>query len=48
LDEKMTEGAKEITWDPTDSRGAPVASGIYFYRLATEDRVQTRKMMLLR
>jgi hypothetical protein len=43
----MTEGHKEFTWDARDNRGEPVASGIYFYRIATEDLVQTKKMMLL-
>jgi len=47
LDERMSEGSKEITWDARDNRGRAVASGIYFYRLATEDFVQTKKMMLL-
>jgi hypothetical protein len=47
LDEQMTEGPKEVAWDGKDHRGTPVASGIYFYRLATEDGAQTKKMMLL-
>jgi hypothetical protein len=47
VDEHMTEGRKEISWNATDRRGEKVASGVYFYRLVTGDTKLTRKMMLL-
>jgi hypothetical protein len=43
-------GYKRIVWDGRDGAGRPVASGIYFYRLATDDGgfFQTRKMSLVK
>ena len=35
-------------WQGTDSGGAPVSAGMYFYRLETADRVLTRKMLMIR
>ena len=36
-------GIHQITWD-----ASTVASGVYFYRLSTEDFVETKKMVLLK
>jgi hypothetical protein len=42
-------GRHDVAWDGTDVRGAPVASGVYFYRLTVDGRaVATRKMALLK
>lgn len=43
VDEEMKPGSYEVTWDAS---GLP--SGVYFYRLATERFVETKKLLLLR
>ena len=44
----MPAGPGQVTWNGTDQNGLPVASGIYLYRLESENRVFTRKMVLLK
>ena len=41
-------GSYSVTWDGRDDRGRSVASGVYFYRLTTDQLVQARKMVLLK
>ncbi len=48
VDLDMTAGRHEIVWDGEDSGGEKVATGVYFYRLTTNDFVQTRKMVLVK
>ena len=41
-------GTHQVVWDGTDRNGAPVASGVYFYKMITDKFVDTRKMALMR
>ena len=41
-------GFHRVHWDGRDDRGRPLASGVYLYRLVTVERIQTRKLTLLR
>ena len=41
-------GGHRVHWNGRDDRGRPLASGVYLYRLVTDENVQTRKLTLLR
>ena len=41
-------GYHQLRWDGRDDAGRSVASGLYLYRLVTDEVVLTRKLMLLR
>jgi hypothetical protein len=45
--EELPAGSHRETWDGR-SGGREVSSGVYFYRLVTNSRVESRKMILLR
>jgi hypothetical protein len=48
LDQKQSAGHKRVIWDGKDERGRVASSGIYFYRMETQEFVQTKKMLLLK
>jgi hypothetical protein len=48
LNEIKEPGAYTIVWNGHNDRGTRVSSGIYFYRLAAGNFMQTRKMVLMR
>jgi len=44
----LQSGSHDISWDAMDKLGNALSSGLYMYRLKTESRVLTRKMMLMK
>lgn len=48
VDGNVGPGRRSVTWDGTDSRGAPVASGIYYCRLRSAGRDESVKLTLLK
>jgi hypothetical protein len=48
VNESRTSGPHAVTWDGTDNRGSSVASGTYYLRFNAGDRVETRKVALLK
>jgi serine protease AprX len=48
VDEEMTPGKYSVMWDGKTQDGKEVSSGIYLYRLSTEDTRITKKMLLLK
>ena len=45
-DREFIAGKNEITWNGIDQKGSVADSGIYFYTIKYEDRIQTGKMVL--
>ncbi len=41
-------GRHRVVWDGTNSAGARVATGVYFYRMQTKESIRTKKMVLIR
>ncbi len=48
VDERLGAGGYSAVWRGIDRSGAPVASGVYFYRLVTDQGTRQEKMTLLR
>ena len=48
IDGKVDAGSYTITWNGRDAGGNEASSGIYFYRLSTDEGVRQEKMTLLR
>ena len=47
-DQAFSAGRHAIQWRGTDRSGRPLPSGVYFYRLQTEQEVLSRRMVLLK
>lgn len=48
VDREFPVGHHQLAWDGTDGTGRPAASGIYFYRVVTDESAESKKMVLLR
>lgn len=48
LDETISAGNREVTWDGTNASGAKVASGMYLYRMQAGNFATTKKMVLMK
>jgi hypothetical protein len=46
VDGPRSAGEHAVTWDGRNSAGTPVASGMYFYRLATPGQSESNKIVL--
>jgi hypothetical protein len=48
VDDMLPAGNHEVSWDGRDANGRQAASGIYLYRLDTDERSDVRKMILMK
>jgi flagellar hook assembly protein FlgD len=48
VDRAESPGLHSVVWDGRDARGAPVGSGVYFYRIDAGGFRADRKMVLLK
>jgi flagellar hook assembly protein FlgD len=43
---ELTAGYHDVVWNGTDQHGISVPSGVYLYRLVTQEHTMTRKLLL--
>ncbi len=48
ISDKLPAGSYRLSWDGLNDSGGAAASGVYLYELETEQRSQTRKLLLLK
>ena len=48
VQEVQSAGRYRVVWNGRNDNGAPVASGIYLYRLSSTQEVQVRRLLLLK
>jgi hypothetical protein len=48
VDNYLPAGRHAVSWDAAISESRSIGSGIYFYRLETDDWADTKKMILLK
>lgn len=47
-DDMLSAGSHSFEWGGTDSNGRELSSGMYFYRIQTNDEVITKKMLMVK
>jgi flagellar hook assembly protein FlgD len=47
-DQRAPGSVHSVAWDGRNDAGQSVSSGVYFYKLVTNDLTQTKKMVLLK
>ena len=45
---EIPEGLQQVIWDGKDENDKPLSSGVYFYKLKTENKELTKKMLMLK
>jgi len=48
INKRMQSGYHTIVWDGKNNSGGQVASGFYIYQISTDQKVLSRKMMLVK
>jgi hypothetical protein len=48
VDEFQSAGEKQVIWDGSNESGDKVASGVYFYRIQTDEVTEVRRMVFLK
>jgi len=46
INEQREIGYHSVVWNGTDDNGHTISSGVYFYKMTTDNVVDVRKMML--
>jgi flagellar hook assembly protein FlgD len=48
IDEEVSAGIHDVSWDGCDETGRRAAAGVYFYQLSAPGIEESRRMILLR
>jgi len=48
VNDEVSAGLHSVVWNSKDMNNAAVASGVYFYRISSPNKTQTRKMLLMK
>ncbi|UCE20595.1 MAG: T9SS type A sorting domain-containing protein [Gemmatimonadota bacterium] len=48
VDDIRNPGSYEVSWDGRDAFGKSAPSGVYFYRLSTDEFTATKRMVLMK